>query len=146
MKKIKKSIEINASKEKVWAVLTEEKYTNEWYSEFHEGSKADTDWKQGSKAVFKDNDENGIVGFIAVNDTYKEITIEYTGMLLKGVEDFESDMAKNFKGSRESYRLSEENGVTKLDVESDMIDEMFDMMSGLWDNALAKVKKLSEQI
>ena len=34
MKTIKKSIEIKASKEKVWEVLTEDKYTRIWYADF----------------------------------------------------------------------------------------------------------------
>lgn len=144
MKTIKKSIEINATKEKVWQVLTEDKYTRVWYAEFHEGSHATTDWKQGSKATFTDNNDSGIVGFIAVSEPGKELVIEYTGMIMNGKEDLESDMAKQFKGARESYKLSEKDGVTTVDLAGDMNDEMYDMMSGLWEKAFAKFKELAE--
>jgi len=145
MKTIKKSIEINAPKEKVWEVLTEDRYTRIWYAEFHEGSHAVTDWKQGSKAQFIDNDGSGIVGVIAVSESGKELVIEYTGMVMKGVEDFESDMAKEFKGARESYKLSEKDGVTIIDLAGDMNDQMYEMMSGLWEKAFAKLKELAEE-
>lgn len=145
MKTIKKSIDVNASKEKVWEVLTADNYTRIWYAEFHEGSHATTDWKQGSKASFTDNDGNGIIGVIAVSEPYKEIVIEYSGMIMNGKEDFESDFAKAIKGGRETYILTEKGGVTTLDTEAPMSDEMYDEMSGLWDKALAKFKKLAEQ-
>jgi len=35
---IKKSIEVNSPKEKVWSVLLVDKFTRIWYSEFSEGS------------------------------------------------------------------------------------------------------------
>ena len=145
MKKIKKSIDINASKEKVWEVLTEDRYTRIWYAEFHEGSHAVTDWKVGSKAVFKDESGSGIIAKIIKNDPTEILSMEYTGMLVNGKEDYESDMAKGLAGGRETYIMLEKEGVTTLDLEGDMNDEMYDMMSGLWEKAFAKVKELSEQ-
>lgn len=145
MKTIKKSIEIKASKEKVWEVLTEDRYTRIWYAEFHEGSHAVTDWKVGSKAIFKGNDENGIIAKIIKNDPTEILSMEYTGMLVNGVEDYDSDMACGVAGGRETYILSEQEGVTTLNVEGDMNDEMFEMMSGLWEKAFAKLKELAEQ-
>jgi uncharacterized protein YndB with AHSA1/START domain len=145
MKTIKKSIEINASREKVWQVLTEDRYTKIWYSEFHEGSQAETDWQLGSKAVFKDPDGNGIVGTIIKNTPLEIITIEYSGMIMNNVEDYDSDWAKAMKGVQETYILSEKDGITTLNIECGMMDEMYDMMDGLWDKALAKFKELAEQ-
>ncbi len=145
MKTIKKSIEINASKEKVWEVLTEDKYTRVWYAEFNEGSHAVTDWKLGSKAIFKDPHGNGIIGTIIKNDPTEILSIQYSGMLMKGEEDYESDMAKGIIGVKEIYILSEKEGVTTLDIECGMNDEMYNMMSDLWEKGLAKLKELSEQ-
>lgn len=145
MKTIKKSIEVNASKEKVWQVLIDGRYTKIWYAEFHEGSQAVTDWKLGSKAIFKDNDGNGIIGTIVKNNPTEILSIEYSGMLIKNVEDYESDMAKEMKGVQETYILSEREGVTTLNIECGMTDEMYEMMNGLWDKALVKLKELAEQ-
>jgi uncharacterized protein YndB with AHSA1/START domain len=145
MPKIKKTIEINASKEKVWEVLTEDRYTKIWYAEFHEGSHAITDWKVGSKAVFTDGSGNGIIAKITKNDPTEILSMEYSGMLINGKEDYESEMACGVAGGSETYIMLEKEGVTTLDVEADMNDEMYDMMSGLWEKAFAKLKELAEQ-
>ena len=55
-------------------------------------------------------------------------------------------MAKDMKGGHEIYRLSGENGKTLLSIESDMMEEYFDMMSKAWDLALEKIKAMSEKI
>lgn len=144
MKTIKKSIEINASKEKVWEVLTADKYTRVWYAEFHPESHAETDWQLGSKAAFVDNEGSGMLGVISANEPNKYLEIEFSGMVMKGKEDVESDMAKEFKGEHESYKLTEKDGVIILDISAVMIDEMYDEMLNLWDKALAKFKELAE--
>jgi uncharacterized protein YndB with AHSA1/START domain len=141
---IKKTIEISSSREKVYEVLISDKYIPVWYEAFSKGSRAETDWKVGSKAVFTDDGVSGLVGRIVVNDPNKEISIEYDGLLANGKEEYESEMAKNFKGARETYRLSGDNGTTRLDVECDMGDEYADQMSAMWENALQKIRELSE--
>ena len=141
---IKKSIEISAPPEKVYEVLVNDKYLPVWYEAFSKGSRAETDWKVGSKAVFTDDGLSGLVGRIVVNDPGKEISIEYLGVLTGGKEDYESEMAKNFKGARETYRLSGQNGTTRLDVECDMGEDYADHMSAMWDKALQKIRELSE--
>ena len=44
------------------------------------------------------------------------------------------------------YRLSGENGKTLLSIESDMMEEYFDMMSEAWDRALEKIKAMAEKL
>jgi len=143
---IKKSINLQAPKEKVWDVLINDKFTRIWYAEFSEGSHADTDWKVGSKVTFTDHSMSGIVGRVIANNPYEIISVEYEGLVKDGVEDYESKAAKNMKGGRETYRLSEMDGVTHLLVEGegDMPSDFFESMSGLWDKALMKIKELSE--
>lgn len=141
---IKKSIEINTSKEKVWDVLLNDKFTKIWYAEFSEGSHAETDWKVGSKAIFTDNSKEGLVGKVIVNKPNEVISVEYQGTVIDGKEDYESDVSKNVKGGLETYRLSEKDGVTYLSIECDMAPELFESMSLLWEKALQKVKELSE--
>jgi uncharacterized protein YndB with AHSA1/START domain len=144
-RKIKKSIELNATPQKVWAVLTEDANTRKWYSAFNEGSRAITTWEKGSKAVFTDEEgKGGIVGFIAENEPGKLLVIEYTANLVNGVEDYDSDTAKKFIGAREMYTLTEAGGKTRLDIELDMDNDFFDFMDGAWDKALEIFKALAE--
>ena len=141
---IKKSIEINASSEMVWEVLLDDKYNRLWFAEFSEGTRAQTDWTVGSKAIFADESKSGLIGKIIANKPSELLSIEYAGQLINNVEDYDSDIAKAIKGGKEVYRLTEVNGKTNLDIECDMGDEMFDMMSESWQKALQKIKQLAE--
>lgn len=145
IKTIRKSMAIHAPREKVWNVLQQDYYTRIWFAEFSAGTYAQTDWQLGSKAIFKDHSNSGIFGTIVVNRPFEVISIEYEGMIIAGKEDYESDYAKAVKGTRETYRLLEKEGVTQLSVECDMAEEYFDMMSAAWDKAIDKIKELAER-
>ncbi|MBA4853078.1 SRPBCC domain-containing protein [Emticicia sp. BO119] len=144
MRTIKKSIEINASKEKIWDVLTQDPYNQKWYSIFSPGTYALTDWQLGSKVVFADNSGSGIIGRIIIHDPYELLSIEYYGVLNDNKEDFDSTEAQIFKGAHETYRLTSKDEKVVLDIESDMSDGFFDTMSASWDKALIKIRELSE--
>lgn len=143
MKTIKKTVKIEAPKEKVWNVLLEDDYNRIWMAEFMEGSHAKTDWIVGHKVRFLDSENNGIVGKIATKQPYDVIEIVYDGEVRNGEDDFESDSAKAMKGAKENYYLSEDNGTTTLSVESDMEERHFDMVSVAWDKALEKINELA---
>jgi len=141
---IKKSIDINTPKEIVWDVLLNDKFTRNWYAEFSEGTYAETDWREGSKAVFTDNSNCGLISKVIVNKPFEIISMEYLGMVVNGVEDYDSEVAQSVKGGFETYRLSEKNDVTRLSIECDMSEDMFESMSHAWEKALQKIKNLSE--
>jgi hypothetical protein len=141
---IRKSIEVNAPKEIVWEVLLDDKFTRIWYAEFSEGSHAETDWKVGSKAVFTDNSGCGLIATVVENNPFEFLQVQYTGYMNNGVEDYDSNIAKEVKGGLETYSLSEKDGVTNLSIECGMSEQMFETMSLAWDKALQKLKKLSE--
>ncbi len=143
-KAIKKAIDIVSPKETVWNVLLNDKYTRLWYAEFSEGTYAETDWKVGSKALFRDSSDNGLIGKVVVNNPNITISVEYLGILNKGIEDYDSDLAKGIKGGLETYHLLETNGITNISVVCDTAEEMYAYMSSAWDKALLKIKKLSE--
>jgi uncharacterized protein YndB with AHSA1/START domain len=141
---IKKTVHINAPGEKVWKVLTDDQLTRAWYSSFSEGTYADTDWKEGSKAVFTDNTHNGMIGRVTANKPNEVLAMEYTGIVTDGREDYESELARSVRGGREIYRLSQHDGHTDLSVECDMSEQMYEEMNRLWDKAVIKIKELAE--
>lgn len=145
MKTIKKSVQINASKEKVWEVLLQDKYTKVWYSEFKEGSHAITDWKEGGKALFLDNEGYGMISKIVSNKPYELISMVYEGVVINGKEDYTGEIALQYKGGKEIYKLLGENGVITLEVETDMPEDHIESMEVAWENALKKLKELSEK-
>ena len=143
-KTIKKSVNINAGSETVWDVLTNDRLTRIWYAAFSEGAHAETDWKEGSKAIFKDNAGFGLVGRVIKSMPNEVLSVEYTGVLTDGKEDYDSDLAKQVKGGREMYSITHKEGITRLDIASDMSEDSYDQMSQMWDKALVKIKQLAE--
>ncbi len=143
-KKIQKLITIKSTKSAVWDVLLKDEYTRIWYAEFCEGTHAITDWKVGSKAIFLDNSKRGIVGKVIAHEYGELLTLRYDGVVSNGVEDYESNGAQAVKGSIEKYDLTGKDGSIVLNIECDMADQYFEMMSLAWDKALEKIKILSK--
>ncbi|RNI28979.1 SRPBCC family protein [Rufibacter latericius] len=141
---IKKEIDINAPKEKVWNILLEDQYVRQWYAAFSEGAFAETDWQLGSKVLFKDTTNNGMIAKVVENTPNELLSVSYEGLLVNGEEDTQSDDAKAVQGGYETYRLLDSVGGTQLAIEGDMTPEYFDMMSEAWDKALLKIKELAE--
>ena len=145
MQEIKQTLLIDATKEKVWNVLTKDELNRQWYAEFSEGTYADTDWKVGSKAIFTDGSQSGLIAKILVNEPNKALILEYTGELKDGVEDYDSESAQKLKGGKETYQIFEKDGKTQLDITGDMDPEFYAMMSEAWDKAVVKIKELAEK-
>lgn len=142
---IQKSIDIQATPEQVWKVLTQDDLTRQWYALFSEGTYATTDqWQEGSRVDFKDATDCGMIARIDQNDPFKKLVIAYEGQIVNGKEDFTSEVAQQIKGGKESYTLTEQDGGTRLAITQDMTDEYYDMMSASWDKALEQIKSLSE--
>jgi len=144
IKTINKTVQIQANADRVWQVLTEDRYTRQWYSEFKEGSHAETDWKEGSVAKFLDGDGCGMLGRIKANKPNQLLDIVYEGFMINGKEDVESADARGMMGAHETYKLSEKEGAVTLEVASDMAEDWYENMSNSWDKALVRFKSLAE--
>jgi len=143
------NIEINATKEKVWDVIFGEETYPKWTTVFGQGSSVKTDWKKGSKALFTDGSDRGMISRIADNVPNEFMSIEHLGMYDKGVEDYESEEVKSWAGAKENYTLTETEGKTHLHIymemeESEKNKQMIEMFSEMWPKALNKVKELAE--
>lgn len=144
MKTIRKSIALDASKEKVWDVLTKDQYTRDWLGAFSPGSHAISDWQTGSKIVFADDSGYGVIGRIVTHDPYELLSMEYYGIIKDDIEDLESKEAQVYNGTHETYRLTSKDGKTVLDIEADIVDESFGSMSALWDKAILRIENLAQ--
>lgn len=142
-KVIKKTMDIPAPKEKVFEVLVDDECTKRWFAEFGEGAHAETTWEEGSKVSFTDDTQSGLVGVVMLNRPGEILSVKYTGIVADGLEDYDSDLAKEVIGTMETYVLTEKDGITTLSVDVDMSDEYYDIMSEAWDNALQKIKELA---
>ena len=144
MEKLKFKITIDASREKVWDVLWNDDTYPIWTAPFSPGSKAETDWQEGSKILFLDASDRGMVSRVKENRANEYMGIEHLGYYNKGVEDFDSPEVKSWAGSTENYTLLTIDGKTELTVDSDISPDHKEMFESIWPKALEKVKELSE--
>lgn len=145
MQKIFFTQEIKAPKEKVWDVLFGKETYPKWTTAFSEESHVETDWKEGSKALFGDGKGNGMVSVIERNVPNEYMSIKHIGTITNGVEDTESESVKLWAGALENYSLSETKGVTTLKVDMDTNDEYKDFFEKTWPLAMDKIKALAEK-
>ncbi len=128
------SIEITAPRQKVWDMLFGA-----------EGSRVETDWKEGSKALFLDGNNMGMVAKIAENREPEFLSIRHLGLVKNGVEDFESEEVKKWTGGFENYTLRQNGEQTDLLIELEVPPEHTNYLDTTWPKALDKVRELSEK-
>ena len=145
MNKLKFSIQINASREKVWNVLWDDDTYRKWTSVFDEGSYAVSDWKEGSKVLFLSSNGDGMYSSIERKIPYELMAIKHNGMVKDGKEQPADEKTKEWAGAMETYTLTEEAGSTKLTVEIDITEDMQQYFRDTFPKALDKVKSLSEE-
>jgi hypothetical protein len=136
---------INAPREKVWNILWDDATYRQWTSAFSEGSRAETDWKKGSKVLFLDGSGQGMAATIADNKPNEFMSIKHLGVVKDGVEDYDSPEVKAWAGAMENYTLKTQDGKTELTIDMDITEEYKEMFAQMWPKALAKVKELAEK-
>ncbi|OJW81103.1 MAG: ATPase [Bacteroidetes bacterium 46-16] len=136
---------INAPREKVWDILWNDATYREWTAVFTEGSHAITDWQKGSKVLFLDGNNNGMVSQIAENIPNEYMSIKHLGEVKGGVEDTMSQQVKQWAGSTENYTLKVSGEGTELTVDMAIPPEQMDYFTGVFPKALAKVKAIAER-
>ena len=145
MEKLEFTIEIDAPRNKVWDVLWADNTYREWTSVFSEGSRAETDWKKGSKVLFLDGKNHGMVSTIAENIPNEFMSFKHLGEVKDGVEDIDSAKAQGWSGALENYTLKTVNGKTALTVDMAITPEFKEMFESVFPKALEKVKTLAEK-
>lgn len=136
---------INAPRQKVWEVLWNDKTYPKWTEPFSEGSRAESDWKEGSKVYFLNAYREGMVALIDKRKDPEIMNFKHIGMVdKKGNEDYESEKVKSWAGVMENYRLEDKNGKTNLTVTMDLKEEYKAYFSKTWPKALEKLKEIAE--
>ncbi len=145
-KTIEKAIQIDASRKKIWEVLTDDSFTPRWYGEFSLGARPETTWEEGSKVLFTDLSGGGLVGEVIVNQPHLMLSVEYQGLVFAGEEDYTSEDAMSVKGCEETYMITDREDQTELSVRVGTVEDSFDSMNSAWERALGKIKLLAEEV
>lgn len=145
MEKLQFNTTINATPEKVWSTLWDNDTYGRWTSVFSEGSRAITDWQKGSKVLFVDGNNSGMVSKIADIIPNKFMSFQHLGEMKDGIEDTESEKVKQWAGSFENYTLTDKDGKTELLVEMDTNADFKDYFMNTFPKAIEKLKELAER-
>lgn len=146
MEKIVHKIIINAPRSKVWETLWGSKTYTQWSSVLSEGSKAETNWEEGSKVLFLNSENEGLLSRITRRKDHEVMSFKHIGIIKKdGTEDTSSDEVKNWAGAEETYTLRSKKGQTEVEIKMDIEEKYKDHFQQLWPLALDKLKMLSEE-
>jgi Activator of Hsp90 ATPase homolog 1-like protein len=139
MKTLEFSIEIDAPKTKVWEALWNDESYKKWTSVFSNSSHAVSDWQEGSKILFIDDNKDGLSAIIDKKIPNERMTFKYLGEMKNGEE-----IVNEWTGALEDYRISEKNGGTELKVIMDVTDEFEGFFNETFNKALNIIKDISE--
>ena len=149
MKKLNLEIHINASQEKVWDTITDDKKYREWTSVFQPTSYFEGGWNTGDKINFVGVDEKGekggMVSEIAESRKPKYISIRHLGYMQNGVEDTTSDAVKKGAPTYEIYTIEKDGEGSKFILMQDIEDQYEEMFGEMWPKAIEKIKEISER-
>lgn len=149
-KKLKFSIKIPASSEKVWqAVIGKDTYP-QWTEVFCSGSNVKGEWKKGEKIWFigpnAKESFDGMYSEIADLKEYEFISIRHLGLIQDGKEVDPSQNSENWHNVYENYYfIEQEDGSTLFEVEIDMDEKWVDYFEATWPKALERLKEISTQ-
>jgi hypothetical protein len=143
MKEMQFSIEIHATKAKVWDTLWQDETLREWASIIDPGTYMVGEMKEGNEIQFISS-ENGY----GVTSKVIKLTLgEF--VLLRHRADTkasgEEEREKEWTGGEESYSLMEKDGATTLVVIFDVPPELEEYFKINYPKALERVKVLAER-
>lgn len=141
MKRLEFSVEIKASKEKVWDILWNDESYRVWTASFIPGSYYEGEIIQGNNIRFLSPGQHGLFAVVEKVIPFQSMHFMHFGLVLDGVSQdktFQDD-------SIEYYDLLEIESGTKLTVKINTEDEYITYFSNSFPKALNVVKQLAEE-
>ena len=145
-KRFEKSIEINASPDKVWKILTDNTLATAWCSASMPGAYVEGDWREGGTVYYKDTEGHGLRGQVAEMRPQEYLRIDMQMELLDGKDDPANTLNPEWQQSHDAYMLQGHDGHTHLSVEIVCPDVHYDDFFTMWDTNLETLKKLAETL
>jgi hypothetical protein len=143
MKEIQFSIDINASKERVWATLWEDKTFRDWANIIDEGTYLKGEIKEGNEIQFISS-----VNGYGVTSLIEKLILNEFVLFRHSADTKESGQQgreKEWTGGMESYSLIGKNGVTTLIVKTEVPKELEETFNVSLPRALERIKTLAEK-
>lgn len=144
MQKLQFSIEIKASKEKVWHTLWEDKTFRDWSNIIDEGTYMVGDMEEGNEVQFISSVNGyGVTSLIEYLTPNEFVLFKH---MTDTKESGEQEREKEWTGGQESYSLTQRDGNTILAVELDAPPEQVETFEERLPKALERIKELAEKL
>lgn len=150
MKRLHMERKFNTTQQKLWELIVDADHYRNWTKAFSEGSDFVGDWSKGSRMRFvaedESDNENGMLSEIVESIWPEFISIRHLGLVMDGVEDYDSPSAKKWTPAFENYRLtSKEDGSCTFELDQEIPDEEFDGFKESWRRAFNRISNLLEE-
>lgn len=140
------SININASKERVWNVMLDHETYQEWTRPFSPNSLYEGEWKESTYIKFIDVNRGGTKAYLEEVRPFDYIRAKHVAVINKdGGEDTVSDAAKKWVGTTETYTFNSVAGGTELLVETETHEDYEKMFNNCFPQALNVLKTICER-
>ena len=144
MKDIQFTIEIKASKERVWTTLWNDITFRDWASIIDEGTYMKGIMEEGNEIQFISS-----VNGYGVTSLIEKLSPNEFALFRHSADTKESgqqEREKEWTGGAESYFLTEKNGVTILSFKTDVPLELEEILNIRFPRALERIKTLAEKM
>jgi uncharacterized protein YndB with AHSA1/START domain len=142
MKKLQFSIEINATKEKVWDTLWQDETLRQWASIIDPGTHMVGNLKEGNEIQFISGNGYGVTSLVEKLTPYEFLLLRHSA---DTKDNGKREREKQWTGGKESYSLTEKDGATTLTFASDVPPELEEYFKVNYPKALERVKVLAER-
>jgi len=143
MKKIHFSIEINASKEKVWNTLWGDATFRDWANIIDEGTYIKGVMKEGNEIQFISSVSGyGVTSLVEIFRPNEFVLFRHSA---DTKDSGKQERNKEWTGGTESYSLTEKKRITTLVVETDIPYEQEETFNIRFPGALERLKMLAEK-
>ncbi|WHF52272.1 SRPBCC domain-containing protein [Chryseobacterium gotjawalense] len=140
MKKLEFTVEISASREKVWDALWSDQNYRKWTAVFIPGSYYEGELLEGNDIRFLSPGQHGLFAVVEKVIPFQSMHFVHFGLVLDGISQ-----GKTFsENSIEYYDLYETEQGTKLTVTINTEEEYVTYFSNSFPRALHAVKELAE--
>ena len=134
MKTLEQSIEIDAPADRVWTIISQPRFAEEWGVAFMKNLKVEIDPRPGGDVVWQ-GDGMTVRGRVAriIEGRYLEVAFPL---------DLNPGMGADMT---ETYAISERDEGSRLSISVGPVDDaIYDHMAGPWDVALESIKAMAE--
>jgi uncharacterized protein YndB with AHSA1/START domain len=142
MEKLQFSIEINATKEKVWDTLWQDETLRQWADIIDPGTHMVGNLKEGNEIQFISGNGYGVTSLVEKLTPYEFLLLRHSA---DTKDNGKREREKQWTGGKESYSLTEKNGTTTLTFTSDVPPELEEYFKVNYPKALERVKVSAER-